>query len=112
MLNIAEIKINHLTNPLGVKESFSIGWKIISEKLNTLQTSYEIQIAKDELFSDVLYTQSKQTDESVGVQIANLKLSSLTKYFIRIKISDNYKEISPWNETWFVTAILSDSECM
>lgn len=110
MLKITETKIDHHTIPLGVGESFTVDWKITNEKKNTFQTSYEIQIAEDDSFSALIFQESRKTSDSIGINIANLNLSSLTKYFLRIRITDNYGEISEWNKTSFVTTILSEKE--
>ena len=50
MLNITEIRINHLEEPKGITDSIRIGWKIASGHRNVVQERYQIQISEDSSF--------------------------------------------------------------
>lgn len=109
MLNITEIRINHLKEPKGITGNLSIGWKIASDHKNVVQKKYRLQLAKDSTFEKILYdtgdVESEQS-QNVSVDISNVGLSSVHDYYVRVRIGDNYGENSSWCNTRFLTALL------
>ena len=59
MLQITEIRINHLKGPKGIEGNFVVGWKIVSNHTNVVQKGYHLQIAKDSGFEELLYDSGK-----------------------------------------------------
>ncbi len=111
MLAIEKIEINHLEEPKGIAGSIHIGWKITSEHRNVVQESYQIQISKDGSFKEILYDTGKvESDQSQNVpaDIEDMKLESVRCYYVRVRIWDNYGEISTWKQTHFLTALLGE----
>ncbi|MDD3659751.1 MAG: family 78 glycoside hydrolase catalytic domain [Lachnospiraceae bacterium] len=111
MLNITGIKINYQKEPIGITQVDQIGWIMESEKRNTIQTAFWIQISKDDQFSHIIWDSSKQeSKESVHYRPEGFKPDSTSKYYIRVKIWTNHDEESEWKTSCFVTALLSTAE--
>lgn len=111
MLAIEKIEINHLEEPKGIVESIRIGWEITSGHRNVIQKGYQLQIAEDSSFESVLYDTGKvesAQSQNVSADTGSMKLQSIHYYYVRVKIWDNYGEISPWSQTRFLTALLGE----
>ncbi len=109
MLKLKEISVNHLKEPIGLVEKPKFSWIISSDKQNTVQKSFSLQVAKDEFFENIIYKLEEESDKSI--YISGFRLSkSLTKYYVRVKICDNYNEESQWESTTFTTGILDNKD--
>jgi alpha-L-rhamnosidase len=70
MLKIERIHIDYETNPAGVTGSPQFGWEIVSEKRNVRQASYQLQLAKDNGFTDIVYDSGEvMSAESAHVRV-------------------------------------------
>lgn len=108
MLQITEIRINHLKEPKGIEGDFVVGWKIVSNHTNVVQKNYQLQVAKDSGFEEVLYdTGNLESGQSqnVAVDTSQIVLESVQYYYVRVKIQDNYGEDSGWSAARFLTAL-------
>ncbi|MFV2046126.1 family 78 glycoside hydrolase catalytic domain [Metabacillus sp. YM-086] len=111
------LKISHLTceyQPflLGTditKPRFS--WMIESDKRNTTQASFQIKVAYDEQFTRIVWDSNEvNSDQSTHIQYEGEPLTSFTRYFYKVRISDNYGRSTDWSTTnWFETAFLKDA---
>ena len=112
MLDIAEIRINHLKEPKGIAGNISVGWKIASGHRNVMQERYQIQISEDSSFANILFdTSNVESGQSQNVEldIEEIQLKSIHYYYVRVRIWDNHRENSAWNQTHFLTALLGES---
>ena len=51
-LRVEQLRVEYKTNPVGIDVILPrVSWKLVSSGRNTMQKSYEIQVAKDEKFS-------------------------------------------------------------
>lgn len=108
MLRITEIRINHLREPKGIGGDLVVGWKIVSDHANVVQKRYQLQIARDSNFAEVLFdTGNVESDQSqnVTVDTTQIGLESVRYYYVRVRIQDNYGEDSGWGATHFITAL-------
>lgn len=108
MLRITEIRINHLREPKGIGGNLVVGWKIVSDHVNVVQKRYQLQIARDSNFAEVLFdTGNVESDQSqnVTVDTTQIGLESVRYYYVRVRIQDNYGEDSGWGATHFITAL-------
>ncbi len=111
MLNITEIRVNHLKEPKGIVGNISIGWKISSGHKNIVQEGYQLQLSEDSNFEKILYDTGNvgsAQSQNVLVDLKSMKLLSIHYYYVRVRIWDNYGEISPWTHTRFLTALLGE----
>ena len=65
MITISKITVNYQERPVGITQIEQIGWVIASEKRNTRQASYQIQISSEASFQNILMDSKKvETSES------------------------------------------------
>ncbi|WP_069998640.1 alpha-L-rhamnosidase [Cellulosilyticum sp. I15G10I2] len=112
MLKISEIRMDYLKQPMGVITCPQFSWILDSDKRSVHQTSYQLQMADDSDFTNILYDSGIITsDESAHVFIEDINLKSAHKYFVRVRAANNYDETSPWSQSAnFVSALLSNNE--
>ena len=103
MLTILETTCEYRKDPLGLDERRPrISWKLRSDRRNTLQTSYRLQVANDPYFLEPLWdTGDTASDQSVLVVYEGPELRPRTRYYYRVSARDNHGECSGWSETAF-----------
>ena len=109
MLKAIGLRCEYLENPIGIGEANPrFGWILDSGKRNVVQESYHLQVGMDRDFTDVIWdTGIVRSSESAHVEYAGPELQSSTRYFYRVRITDNYKNESPWSDAaFFETGIL------
>ena len=101
MLKVIDLKCENLVNPLGMDEKKPLfSWKIASDKNDTFQTAYEINI-------DKVWTEKKDTDQSINVEYRGPALTPKTRYNYKVKVWDNHGE-SAETEGYFVTGYMGE----
>jgi alpha-L-rhamnosidase len=112
MLCVAEVSCNYKQGTIGTVQIPQIGWIIESDKKNVRQKSYQIQVAGDEDFNEILYDSKEVfSDQSNHVLLPELKLSSCTRYYYRVRLSDCDGERSEFSKTdFFETAFLKEDD--
>lgn len=113
MVRISKIMINYQENPVGIEKIEQIGWVIGSDQKNVSQKSYELQIAADSGFADLVYDSGKvDSSESAHVTLGpdECKLISSRKYYIRVRVETVGGALSAWAADSFVTALLKPEE--
>ncbi len=110
MVRVIRVRMDYLDNPVGVTCVPQISWEIISNMKNVLQKTYQVQAAKDITFTKMVFDSGEvKGEESAHVKLEGLKLESLQKYYLRVKISVNQGETSDWSEPgFFVTALVEN----
>lgn len=126
MLRVVKIRMEYLEHPVGLGELPWFGWVLESDRKNVVQKAYQLQIAVDPQFEDILYDSGiVESGESAHVEIpayrkddwktdrmeeGTVKLCSCTEYFVRVRVSDGV-ERSPYSGTAsFVTGIMNRDE--
>lgn len=127
MLRVTKIRMEYLEHPVGVGGLPWFSWVLESNRKNVLQKAYQLQIAKEPQFEQLIYDSGfVESSESVHVEVpvkgesndavksGSLsfagKIHSCTEYFVRVRVSDGVEE-SPYSETAsFVTAILDKDQ--
>lgn len=111
MIQILEVKADHQINPAGLSSIPKFSWKLGSDKKNTIQKSYCLQIAEDNGFQKIVMQKEENAKNSVNISPDFFILESLKEYFYRVKIISTKGEVSAWSETGcFTTAFLSSEE--
>jgi alpha-L-rhamnosidase len=111
MLKIGRIHLDYQANPVGLDHVPQVGWEIESDRRNTVQRTYRLQVALDPLFESLCYDSGRvESTESAHVCARGLEIRSADKYFVRVRISDGVEE-SGWSApASFVTALLKKEE--
>lgn len=106
MLDIVRIRINHLEKPRGIQGSIQFQWEIVTDHTNVTQTAFRIQIAEDRDYRRLVYDSEKtESRQSANVEVGGIAWKTLTHYYARARVWDNYGEASPWRETEFLSAL-------
>ncbi|MEM1137419.1 MAG: glycoside hydrolase family 78 protein [Bacteroidota bacterium] len=113
---VKNLQVEHRRKPIGldVKQP-RFSWQLTSEKRNTMQSAYEIRVAKKEADlkrgKNLTWSSGKvNSDQSVYVKYAGAELESDTKYFWQVKIWDNTTKSSKWSEVAFWQTAFLDNE--
>ena len=111
MIKITKIRINFQEHPVGITQIDQIGWVIESDRKTTFQASFQVLVAKDATFENVIWDSGKiQSAKSANNKLVGLDLYSTQKYFVRVKIWSSSGEESDWAESYFVTALLTNEQ--
>lgn len=101
MVKVIEVTCDHRINPVGVPQNIVFSWKIDSEMNNTFQTSYRIQLSFNKQFSVIEYDSGVvESKQSVNVVCEDLRLDWESKYYYRVRITDNYGRESKWSDVF------------
>lgn len=111
MLKAVNLTCDYQVNPVGVNDKIQLGWMLESDRRNVLQTSYQLQVAADPNFSQITFDSGVvKSGDSVHIRLDGMNFDSSTRYFYRVKVTDNQGEESPFSETaYFETALLDNS---
>lgn len=103
MLNISQLKCEYFDRPIGldVKEP-RISWQITSDKRNTLQSAYHLQVSKDEEFASFIWDSGKvKSEQSIHVRLHAFPLEKRTRYYYRVKVWSRDGGCSEWSAASF-----------
>lgn len=109
-MNINKLTIEGQKTPIGIDiKSPELGWKTESVD-SKYQTAYQLQLSKDYGFSEIFFDSGKvASDEQAHIKYNGLKLETRTRYFVRVKIWDEFDKESQFSEpTFFETGFLGD----
>ncbi|OLS42202.1 alpha-L-rhamnosidase [Bacillus sp. MRMR6] len=112
-LIVDELTCEYKKNPLGIDiKRPRISWKIQSDRRGTMQKAYQIQVANDDEFCDLIWDTGKvESAESIHIEYEGPNVHSRIRYYYRVKIWDNYKREANWSDTgWWETALLAKEE--
>ncbi|MFV0605916.1 MAG: family 78 glycoside hydrolase catalytic domain [Niabella sp.] len=101
----------NLSNPLGIDAQHPrFSWQLQSDKRNTVQTAYEIQVKKN---NEIVWNSGKiLSDSSVYISYKGKPLQSRLQYNWQVRVWDNKsKKPSKWSQqSSFYTGIFHPSE--
>ncbi len=103
MVHVHSLRCEYLDNPLGLDaEKPRISWKLSSNTRSTKQAAYQIQVSLDQQFSQVAWDSDKvESDQSVHIRLDQVKVVAFTTYFYRVRVWNNFGDISDWSEIAF-----------
>lgn len=103
-MNVSNLKINHITNPVGFEfEALVVSYRV-SETTAKSQVEARIEIALDEKFSDVvLDTGFDKTINPVATKLSFVP-KPMTKYYWRVTVVADNGDVSTSTPAYFQTA--------
>ncbi len=111
MLRIEKITVDNTENPVGVTGTPAFSWVLSSDRRDTLQAAWHLEIALDRQFTRKVYEASEESGDSVCHRFGDFTMRSLTRYYWRVEAADNHGERSGFCEPgYFVTGILEQGE--
>ena len=108
-LDVTGLRTEDYHNPVGLdKGVVHFSWQLQSEHRSVLQTSYNVQIATDAVFGNVVWESgSVSSDESVFVEAKGFKPAAETRYYWRVTVTDNKGETATSTEkAYFETGLM------
>lgn len=110
MVHIAKLSLGGMQKPMGTTGMPVVSWIIGGSRRNVRQTAFRLQLSERQDFSDLLADISRSSSkQAVRLSEATIRLRSRTKYYVRVRIWDNYGRESGWSKTVeFVTALLEN----
>ncbi len=112
MLNVSTLRCQMRQNPLGIdQQSPHFSWQLQSDKRNTKQTAYRIQVSTDWRFDAILWdTETVESDQCLYQYYQGPELTERTRYYARVTVWDNHGRQSDWSEiAVFETAFFHNS---
>ncbi|WP_053372498.1 glycoside hydrolase family 78 protein [Paenibacillus sp. FJAT-27812] len=113
MLEIRELRCEYQKNPIGIGAAAPrLGWKLHSEERAVSQSAYEIELASDDRFADVIWQSGRmESEQSTHVELKSFTAESCKRYYYRVRVWNQRGEQSAWSETAFwEMGILSPKE--
>lgn len=112
MLTIYDLQCENFVSPIGIstdKPRFS--WKIRSDARSCAQCSYQIQLASDSIFENIIWDSGRVAgDQSQLCEYRGEPLDADTRYYFRVRIENNHREKSEWVESMFETGIFNAND--
>lgn len=88
-LYLTDCVIEHLHAPIGIDVKHPrFGWKLNSDRHNTLQSSYRIQLFEGDYPAGD--TGTIQSSQSIEVTVQGFEAKPMTAYLVSITVTDNY----------------------
>ena len=116
-LSLYDLRCEDLDSPTAIDSAAPhFSWKIMADAGATMQTHYEVMVAtsrkalqRDE--ADLWSSGKVASDESVMVPYGGNALASRTLAYWKVRVWDNYGNVSPWSDVQrFGVGILSAEE--
>jgi alpha-L-rhamnosidase len=106
MLTVTDLRTEYKTDPIGIDVvKPRLSWKIESDKRNTLQSRYEIKVARNRRDviqgKNLLWKSAANSDRSVHVVYDGPAPASAQRLYWQVKIEDNHNRVSEWSEPAF-----------
>lgn len=109
MTYIEDIFFDFEKEAVGVITLPYISWTIVSDKKNVIQKEFQLQIAQEEKFENIIFQTGIIESTNNGYSNTNIKLEDFTSYFIKIQITDNYNENTNFKTSKFSTGFVNTS---
>lgn len=103
MLKVIDLRCEYKVNPIGIGVKHPrISWKLAADGRGVKQTGYQIVVAKDDAFQDVLWDSGQvQSEDSIHIALNEVPYETRTRYYYRVKVWDNRDRSSDWSEVAF-----------
>lgn len=107
MMTVKRILMDHLEAPVGLEAMPCFGWTMESDGFNVCQTGYQLQIALDEGFAQLIHDSGRvDSEESAYVRVVGPALQPCTVYHVRVRVWSQTEE-SAWSApATFVTGMV------
>lgn len=107
-IKVINLSCNYRNNPIGVGTfNPDLGWKLESSRHNVMQTAYQILVSGSAAnlkknIGEVWDSKKVNSSQSIQIVYKGVKLLSAKTYYWKIRVWDNYGNISEWSNvaTW------------
>ena len=108
-LDVTGLRTEDYSNPVGIDKSVvHFSWQLESEQRGVVQTSYNVQVASDAAFGNVVWQSGTvNSDASVFVEASGFTPAAETRYYWRVTVTDNKGETATSTEkAYFETGLM------
>ncbi|MCX2476633.1 family 78 glycoside hydrolase catalytic domain [Pedobacter sp. MC2016-05] len=104
-ITVARLSLGYRNNPIGVDfTSPSLSWKLQSDQRNVTQAAYQVLVSSsitklNQNIGDVWDTRKVNSAQSIQIEYQGAKLLSTKTYYWKVKVWDNFGNVSPWSAT-------------
>lgn len=110
-MQVIELTVNHMENPIGIDgKGVLFSWKLTSDRRNVKQKRFDIQVALDPEFKEVIWHHNEWNDQSINICYRGPELASKTHYYARVKSLDFEKNESDWCLADFETGLFQATD--
>lgn len=107
-MQIYDVKINHLTNPLGYQMTRTVfSWKV-KESAGISQTSARIMIAADQDMQHILFDSGYDEHADSLAYPVTFPLAPRTRYYFTVSVKSDANETAVSTVQWFETAKIQE----
>lgn len=79
--------MDYLKHPVGTDRMPDLTWTIAADGIDVMQTAWQVQLSQSDDFSELIYDSKKvEGSESAHVRIDQVRLTSCTRYYVRVKV--------------------------
>ena len=110
-MQVSEVKVLYMTNPLGIDRTPWFSWKLASEEENTLQEAYQIRVTEVESGRETWNSGKVESGENLYIDYEGERLASRTGYRVEVTVWDNHGNRAVGSAR-FETALLGKEEWM
>ncbi len=110
-LEVGNLKTQAYRNPIGIDVATPyFGWILASDERGVVQESYEIRVATDRDFQNVVWQSGKvSSSQSVDVLAQGFTTSPRTRYYWQVTVTDNKgNEATSTERAYFETGVGND----
>lgn len=111
MLAVENVTLNYERSLAGCETLPVFGWTISSSLRNVVQRSWRLQLATSVSFDDPCYDSGDiHDDRSNNVVLPAFACAHSTRYYVRVRITDNHGQSSDWSpEASFITGLPAEA---
>lgn len=111
MLKIYDLEAEHLETPIGIDaEKPRFSWKLSSTEKDVYQLSYQILVAKDSLFTEIVWDSGIiDASDSINILYDGEPLQSRVRYFWKVAVTTNEGSAES-DTTYFEMDLLNSSD--
>ncbi len=107
MLQVTTLHMDYESEVIGTVRLPQFGWVITSDRRGVSQNAYQLQIARDTQFNNLVYDSGVvRSSESAHISVPEVSLDSATRYVVRVKVQDDIGHWSNWCKNSFVTGLV------
>ena len=104
-MKITQLKLNHLTNPLGYDLSNPTISYVVEDSRGKYQEKARVIVSMDETFSETVYDSGEREDIVSTAFVLPICLKPGTRYFWKVTVTDDAGDYAESEVQWFETAL-------
>ena len=109
-LDVVGLRTEDYFNPIGIDRSnIHFSWQLQSEQRGVLQTAYNVEVASDANFGNIIWSSGNtESDQSIFVEAKGFTPAAETRYYWRVTVSDNKGQTATSTEkAYFETGLMT-----